>query len=611
MKNIFTIIFLLLFIISMNSQDTIYKSSFDNFTTGTGIAKQAGDPWTTWSNAPGGAEDAKISETQAKSGTKSVYVVNNNDLVFHFKDKTTGRFAIEWQMFVETGKLGYFNLLGNFNGSSSVWNFQAYVKAGKLIVDADGGSSATVDYKHNQWVKMKLIVDVSDDFATLYADSVEVVSYVWSKGTSGAGTTKKLDGINFYGWNDNGAGNSGYFIDDFVFMTSPLPSAPVNFEANLDGKNVYAFWDTIGNSASSFLLLRNNKVITKTQSLEYVDQNIWPGEYIYKVRQQNNGLGYSLSSDSDTVIVSGGVKRDLVLMEEFTGTWCVYCPGAAMGLRDLIDVNKKEAAAIAYHNGDKFVNAAATARENYYSVDAFPTVICDGNADGSSRVDGGNATTSLYTTYLPLFEKRYVLPGFHDVDIKVKHIENNNYQATVTIEETFNAFSPLKLHAVLTESNIAEVWKNQTEVDFVCRAMYPDANGTTVDFLSGGSKTFTFDISLEGFVKDNCEFVVFLQDDVTKEVTQAAKFELKSIVGTKELAGIEMNIYPNPANNYINILSDGNGRIELFDFQGRMLITENVFNSNHTIDISSLINGIYTVKYYNENGISVKKLIKE
>ena len=609
MKKLLLILPLTMLFMAAYSQVSIYASDFEAYDAGTGLAKQAGDPWTTWSNAPGGAEDPKVTETQANSGTKSVNVLNNNDLVFHFKDRTTGRYSVEWQMFVDSAKLGYFNLLGNFNGSNSVWNFQAYVKNGKLIVDANGPSAATVDFKHGEWKKLKFIVDVEDDFATLYLDSMEVVSYTWSKGTGGGGTTKKLDGINFYGWNDGGAGSSGYYIDDFKFDSIAAPNAPVNLTANVDGDNIYVFWDTLNSVADKFVLLRNNKVVFNTSGLEYTDMNPWPNTYIYNVRAHEDGLGYSHGSNADTAVIEGGVTRELVLMEEFTGTWCGYCPGAAMGLRDLIDVNKKEAVAIAYHNGDPYVNPSATARENYYSVDAFPTMVVDGNGDGSSRIEGGNATQSMYPSYLPLYEKRYANPGFHTVDLSVVYIGGDDYKVSIDVEETFNAFTPLKLHAVLTESNIPKVWLNQTELDFVCRAMYPDANGTVVDFTANNPQSFTFDVSLKGYEHNNCEFVVFLQDDVTREVTQASRFEFASMVGTKELSGIDISVYPNPASDYFNLLSDGNGRFELFNMEGKMILSEYINSSSHLVDVSGFNAGVYIVKYSGKESTYFKKLI--
>ena len=45
--------------------------------------------------------------------------------------------------------------------------------------------------------------------------------------------------------------------------------------------------------------------------------------------------------------------RNLVLMEDFTGTWCTYCPGAALGLEELLD-NEYPIAVIGRHRNDPY-----------------------------------------------------------------------------------------------------------------------------------------------------------------------------------------------------------------------------------------------------------------
>ncbi len=49
------------------------------------------------------------------------------------------------------------------------------------------------------------------------------------------------------------------------------------------------------------------------------------------------------------------VPRNLVVVEIGTGTWCQYCPGAAMGADELTS-NNKPVAIIENHNGDNFAN---------------------------------------------------------------------------------------------------------------------------------------------------------------------------------------------------------------------------------------------------------------
>ena len=49
------------------------------------------------------------------------------------------------------------------------------------------------------------------------------------------------------------------------------------------------------------------------------------------------------------------VTRDMVILENFGGTWCVACPGAAMGAEDLV-ANGHDVAVIEYHVWDDYDN---------------------------------------------------------------------------------------------------------------------------------------------------------------------------------------------------------------------------------------------------------------
>ena len=99
------------------------------------------------------------------------------------------------------------------------------------------------------------------------------------------------------------------------------------------------------------------------------------------------------------------VDRERVIVEIATGTWCGYCPGAAMGADDLV-ANGHDVAIIEYHNGDAYANTASNARNSYYAVSGYPTAHFDGVLD----VVGGSATSSMYGSYLPLYNQRIVIP---------------------------------------------------------------------------------------------------------------------------------------------------------------------------------------------------------
>ena len=101
------------------------------------------------------------------------------------------------------------------------------------------------------------------------------------------------------------------------------------------------------------------------------------------------------------LLFSQQVARDKVVVEIGTGTWCTYCPGAAMGADDLIS-NGCEVAIIEYHNGDNYVNSMGTQRIAYYNITGFPTAVFDGLA----KVSGGDHNISMYPQYIGKYNAR-------------------------------------------------------------------------------------------------------------------------------------------------------------------------------------------------------------
>ncbi len=85
-------------------------------------------------------------------------------------------------------------------------------------------------------------------------------------------------------------------------------------------------------------------------------------------------------------------------------------------------------------------------------------------------------------------------------------------------------------------------------------------------------------------------------------------------VGLDELQEVEINVYPNPAQNNLQIQSDLNGlsQIVIFDAVGKVVVNERVnINGNHMLDIAQLSNGLYTMQISNDTEIATVKFIKE
>jgi len=213
------------------------------------------------------------------------------------------------------------------------------------------------------------------------------------------------------------------------------------------------------------------------------------------------------------------VEREMVVVEIATGTWCQYCPGAAMGADDLI-ANGKDCAIVEYHNNDPYANTYSNARNTYYGVSGYPTA----KFDGILTVVGGNHTQSMYPSYLPKYNQRKAIPSSFKLKIFGDHV-GLDYNITLIAEKVAATTSTsITLHFVVTESHIAYSWQGMSEVNFVERTMVPNQLGTTVDFSSNPTQMVNLTFSLSSsWNADEIEFVSFLQDLTNKEILQGTK----------------------------------------------------------------------------------------
>ena len=217
------------------------------------------------------------------------------------------------------------------------------------------------------------------------------------------------------------------------------------------------------------------------------------------------------------------VPRQMVVLEIGTGTWCQYCPGAAMGAEELVE-NGHNVAVIEYHTYDPYQTTQSDARiYDFYNMYAFPTAIFDGVITELS----GSQTESLYEVYLPHYEQRISVMSDFSISMSFENTSGSNYIAHVTVDNVNSWTGTASLQLALTESHIPENWQNQEVLDFVCRLMLPDANGTALDFSGGNTQSFDFDFELEeGWLSEHCELVAFVQDNDSKEILQGNKLSL-------------------------------------------------------------------------------------
>ena len=287
-------------------------------------------------------------------------------------------------------------------------------------------------------------------------------------------------------------------------------------------------------------------------------------------------------------LVGAQVERDMVILEIATGTWCYYCPGSSMGADDLI-ANGHNVAVIEYHQYlgfESYANIYSDARFNYYEMSGCPTAVFD----GIILLAAGDPSYSLYEDYLPRYNVRNAVPSSFNIDLSGEEI-GLDYAVSVTANKVAPTSSTnIVLHLVLTESQIAEEWQGQTELNFVERLMIPDQYGTALDFSTGDAQTVNLGFTLDpGWASSNCELVAFIQDNNSKEILQGTKVNLT------EMEALEVENFTNTIPEFFHLYQN----------------YPNPFNASTTIQYELKENSAITLSIFNIHGKEIDMIVND
>ena len=239
------------------AQTVLIDDDMEGYTVGSKIAVAAqaagNDYWTTWSNAPGGAEDGVVAEM---GGSKCGHLTYNNDQVVLLGGMESSHYLVEFDMYVPTGKDAYNNILHIFNGSGSQWATEVHFNHSSNGTQIEvGGVDYPFTFPFDTWFSIKYDIDLDSDVATFFVDGTEIVTWQFSLQASGGAGQRKLDAIDFYP--PTSAAVSEYYVDNVKLTLVGEVSAPsMNvtpeaIEEALDPDDVTTVDITIDNSGTA------------------------------------------------------------------------------------------------------------------------------------------------------------------------------------------------------------------------------------------------------------------------------------------------------------------------------------------------------------------------
>ncbi|MEM8566416.1 MAG: Ig-like domain-containing protein, partial [Bacteroidota bacterium] len=253
-----------------------------------------------------------------------------------------------------------------------------------------------------------------------------------------------------------------------------------------------------------------------------------------------------------------------------------------------------------------------SARALFYGFSSSPTLTVDG------VVDQSGAITSDWLTDQVGFRALELSPFNIDIDLAT---DAGNLVITPNITQLLtNVGNDLLIYAVVLEKDVAvqeTVASQETEFYYVVRKMLPNAAGLSVATTDIGNP-IQFQWNPNGTMDtDDIAVLVFIQDELTKEVYQSA-LQINvpvpdNITSIEDQLAEAIDLYPNPANQKVTLkLGDAlqsDLPVVIYDQYGKTVWERNVVIGMDQVDIDTkdFVPGLYHVQLQPTDGEVVRK----
>ena len=257
--------------VAANAQVSV-NDNFESYPVGSYF----GGHWSNWSGATG-AENLRISQAQAASGTKSGTIsVDGQDVILKIPTAYTGVHTYQWKMLVPADRSAWMAFMEdtsnpatygndsmpfklNFNTNSVIgtdnYDNKMYVS---LYADETSVSlSDPIDYPIGQWATYKVVFDLDAAIVSFYINGTKTIEadYTAPGLSVGGADLWKFDTGNIFITGSTSTNDAcEWYIDDFVYGEGDLSTA--DFTADTSPViNIYPF------PQSPFAILISNRSI--------------------------------------------------------------------------------------------------------------------------------------------------------------------------------------------------------------------------------------------------------------------------------------------------------------------------------------------------------------
>ena len=580
--------------VTLQSNDEVLLfDPFEDYTVGNKIAQDAilhgNDWWTTWSNAPGGSQDGVVANFD---GTQCGHLTYGNDQVLLLGDEENGNYDLEFDILVPEGKNGYFNILHHFAGSNSTWAMQCYLHLtndgqnstsapGQGTIHAGSNGTATLtNVVYDQWMHFRLNVDTDTDVANYYytapgEEEVLVCTWQWSLDSFGENQVgRTLAAMNFYPPED--AATSEYYLDNFSFKKIGGESAP---ELSVDPEEVSAE-------------LAEDEMTTVDITIANDGNSIgdWAGWLDF-------GDGGNGTQTADLYYHNGEVASGIGSSDAYTREIGIRLPatayaGAAMGMR---------ITSAQYYVYDDYQSADHNYIFRIYGQGLHNQpgeLLAEKTINSMAAGEWITATfdEEVYMTGQAMWATVQLEQIAGEYPLSMDGGEYGEESDGNWLSTNGNSFS----HCY-SAGSFGGAWLiNVNCQGNLIPATWATINKTEGSIMGGASETITLSLNSIGLnmgtnyeanlvINTNDEDMAHIEIPVTLAVTD----------GVEETVNQMANIYPNPANSYVNIAGENLNSVAIYNVAGQLVRIEKISGNTLSLDLEA---GVYFFSVYDNNG---------
>ena len=153
-------------------------------------------------------------------------------------------------------------------------------------------------------------------------------------------------------------------------------------------------------------------------------------------------------------------------------------------------------------------------------------------------------------------------------------------------------------------NSIGNIFVSAANTGSTTPAIYKYSEGSWSDITSGiTAGTYCNDFA---FDNNGIAYVATVGEGVYKSINSTL-----GINNNKSQEDLTILYYPNPAKDFLNVIITESGTFEVRTIEGELISNRVVNKGAVTIDISDLSKGMYLINVKTENGVVVKKFVKE